>query len=143
MGREIKRVPVDFDWPLERRWSGYLHGDIPCACASNPERQAAPNCTSCYGEGAVRPRTEPPKGDGWQVWETVSEGSPVTPVFATADELIEYLCTKGDAWCQKGRGAPPSREAAIAFVTGGYAPSFVMTGDGRLLRGIESCEPDK
>ena len=55
MGREIKRVPVDFDQPMETIWPGYLEEE----------------------------RREPPIGDGWQVWETVSEGSPVTPVFAT------------------------------------------------------------
>ena len=36
--------------------------------------------------------TEPPQGKGWQLWETTSEGSPVSPVFATADELA--------AWCE-------------------------------------------
>jgi hypothetical protein len=35
--------------------------------------------------------TEPPTGDGWQLWETTSEGSPVSPVFASAEELA--------AWC--------------------------------------------
>lgn len=29
-------------------------------------------------------------GDGWQLWETTSEGSPQSPVFATADELAEW-----------------------------------------------------
>jgi hypothetical protein len=35
--------------------------------------------------------TDPPAGEGWQLWETVSEGSPVTPVFPTADGLISHL----------------------------------------------------
>lgn len=24
MGREIKRVPLDFDWPIEKVWPGYM-----------------------------------------------------------------------------------------------------------------------
>lgn len=24
MGRELKRVPLDFDWPLNERWKGYV-----------------------------------------------------------------------------------------------------------------------
>lgn len=36
--------------------------------------------------------TEPPTGDGWQLWETTSEGRPISPVFATADDLA--------AWCE-------------------------------------------
>lgn len=34
--------------------------------------------------------TEPPEGDGFQLWETTSEGSPITPVFATIEELCAY-----------------------------------------------------
>lgn len=34
--------------------------------------------------------TDPPEGEGYQLWETTSEGSPKTPVFATLDELCAY-----------------------------------------------------
>jgi len=34
---------------------------------------------------------EPPKGEGYQCWETTSEGSPISPVFKTFDELCEWL----------------------------------------------------
>lgn len=34
---------------------------------------------------------EPPTGEGYQLWENTSEGSPQSPVFATLDELC--------AWC--------------------------------------------
>lgn len=37
--------------------------------------------------------TPPPSGEGWQLWETCSEGSPVSPVFATADALAEWCAT--------------------------------------------------
>jgi hypothetical protein len=37
--------------------------------------------------------TEPPSGDGWQLWETVSEGSPVSPVFPTERAFRKYLLT--------------------------------------------------
>lgn len=57
-------------------------------------------CSSCEG-GGVDPEvqaayeawtpSEPPTGEGYQLWETTSEGSPQSPVFATLDELC--------AWC--------------------------------------------
>lgn len=59
-------------------------------------------CDRCNGTGellteevsalidAWRP-SEPPVGEGWQVWETVSEGSPISPVFATKDGIIAWL----------------------------------------------------
>ena len=33
---------------------------------------------------------EPPRGKGWQLWETCSEGSPISPVFRTAEELADW-----------------------------------------------------
>jgi hypothetical protein len=37
---------------------------------------------------------EPPKGEGYQLWETTSEGSPISPVFKTIEELCDYAATK-------------------------------------------------
>lgn len=62
---------------------------------------AVAECPVCEGDGNVgtpeeRERydnwvgTEPPEGDGWQLWETTSEGSPQSPVFATARELADW-----------------------------------------------------
>jgi hypothetical protein len=73
----------------------------------------------------------------FQVYETVSEGTPVTPPFATKEELIDYLVEHGDFWYQgdiaKGRfdtfRSKSTREDATAFVHGGYAPSFVVISD--------------
>ena len=65
-------------------------------------------CEHCKGEGtlyrddAARQQvedwteTEPPEGPGWQLWETVSEGSPLSPVFASPEELARW-CTD-NAW---------------------------------------------
>lgn len=59
-------------------------------------------CAVCGGEGRVwqseeiKARAEaweqfdPPAGDGYQLWETTSEGSPASPVFATLDSLCEW-----------------------------------------------------
>lgn len=37
---------------------------------------------------------DPPMGDGYQLWETTTEGSPISPVFVTLEELAE--------WCEDG-----------------------------------------
>lgn len=71
---------------------------------------------------------DPPEGEGWQVWETVSEGSPVSPVFPTADACVEWVVSTG-----------VSRGAAEKFVKGtGWAPSMVLTDVG-VVSGIEAC----
>ena len=80
-------------------------------------------------------RPEWPEGSAtwWQVYETVSEGTPVTPPFATSEELVAFLSTERDFW---GQG-PVSRAAAERFVSGGWAPSAVLVG-GTLHTGVEA-----
>jgi hypothetical protein len=83
----------------------------------------------------------------YQVWQTVSEGSPVSPPFETKEELIEYLVANGDYWDQARRDEgrttvmdcqPWSRKAAEAFVNGpGWAPSMVVDNSG-VRSGVES-----
>lgn len=99
-------------------------------------------CPVCNGEGEIWPskevqqlsenwyddeRYEPPTGEGWQLWETVTEGSPISPVFATSDELIEHLVKSGY-----------SREAATQFVRSDkWTPSMVVV-NGRVYNDIEA-----
>lgn len=61
----------------------------------------------------------------FQVWETVSEGTPVTPPFATREELIDYLVENGDLWDQKRGHGGWSRKNAESFVGLGWAPSLI------------------
>lgn len=111
MGREIKRVALDFEWPMDQVWEGFFEEEP----------------------------IEPPVGEGWQVWETVSEGSPVTPVFVTSTELVDYLVEGGDSACRQWGGSPPSRKAALNFVEQGFCMSMTIQ-DGVIKQGINSCE---
>lgn len=98
-------------------------------------------CPMCKGYGGVEAypgqraeaeawvRSEPPAGEGWQLWEIVSEGSPVSPVFATGDELARWLTTP-----EGGAAVDPSRQPmrigqAREFVGVGGAPSGSMADD--------------
>lgn len=127
MGREVKRVPLDFDWPMEKIWEGYLRDNVQCPDCKASELHSTNQCTTCHGDGMVCDPIEPPAGEGWQVWENVSEGSPVTPVFETSEKLATYLYTVGDVWCQKRPDErPPSPQAASQFIRDGSRPSFVL-----------------
>lgn len=70
-------------------------------------------CATCGGEGEVATEgqraaheawvpTEPPAGEGWQLWETVSEGSPQSPVFASAEALADW-CEGNATWFGSNR----------------------------------------
>ena len=106
-------------------------------------------CARCKGEGSLWPslkikqqaedweRTEPPEGEGYQLWETVSEGSPISPVFATAEELAEWIVTSPDyKWRKNDKGI--TREQWLKFIIGpGWCPSLIMV-DGRVMTGVEA-----
>jgi len=46
---------------------------------------------------------EPPIGPGWQLWEDVSEGSPISPVFRTAAELADWAAEHDPNYGRIGR----------------------------------------
>ncbi len=69
----------------------------------------------------------PFKNPTWlQMYETVSEGTPVTPKFGTPEELVNYLVENGDFWDQKRGDGGWQRESAETFVKRGWAPSGIM-----------------
>lgn len=83
----------------------------------------------------------------FQLWETVSEGTPVTPPFATKQELADYLAENGDFWDQENKDSPSwmafdgrpvgvsgwGKERAEKFVFGsGWSPSLMMVG-GKII----------
>jgi len=73
---------------------------------------------------------DPPKGDGWQLWETTSEGSPVSPVFKTAEELAEWCAENATAFAD----FRASREDWLKMFlddTTDTGTLFVIDGTGR------------
>lgn len=109
------------------------------------QREGVPYlCATCAGHGSIEAypgqraeaeaweRSEPPTGDGWQLWQTVSD-APMSPVFPTAEDLIDWMTTPAAKW---GAMGPWSRDTAEAFVRGsGWAPTFVG-GSGGLVDGV-------
>lgn len=88
MNREVKRVPMDFDWPLNKTWWGYLlYPEMPDGAKGNKWEDVFDEYTD---ENRIPPY-KPPTGEGYQCWETTSEGSPITPIFKTFDALCKWL----------------------------------------------------
>ncbi|MDE2022494.1 MAG: hypothetical protein KGI71_06300 [Patescibacteria group bacterium] len=117
-------------------WSvlGMGHDSINCwICVKDKCRRLgeAVDCILCDGLGKAWDSNEnrlrasrwrrknPPMGYGWQVWETVSEGSPISPVFKTSSLLIDWLLSQGY-----------SREAAEGFVKQGWVPALIVDSTG-------------
>jgi len=73
-----------------------------------------------------RPAWTPEQATAYQMYETESEGTPVTPVFATKAELVDYLVTHGDFWDQERGDGGWSRANAERFVERGHALSMTV-----------------
>lgn len=233
MGREVKRVALDFDWPLRKTWNGFLNphyrqcsvcegsghttaylrleelasllfvsaddtvrkrGTIPhpylsemsslyrtrglvvspdimqlaeglsdqkhadsfmgfsggaswratkkiIAAAGLDEKWG--ECPACGGEGedlSAKPasdaweETEPPAGDGWQMWETTSEGSPISPVCKTPEALARWLAdNKASTF---GDSTANYETWLKMIISTGWAMSAVMDADG-LRSGVD------
>lgn len=234
MGREARRVPLDFDWPIGEVWEGYLMPDNlsppecddcdgtgttsahqwVAACASmillltddlRAQEQGRPmhsyfdefssvaygtrptpdiaelteglagrsglrgmghdaldrwaatdkiieaagldpkawgKCQACAGHGDIEAYpgqraeaeawepTDPPTGEGWQMWQTTSEGSPQTPVFATAEELADYCAETKASWFGS---TPASREDWLNSFTGSAIGGMVQIAPGVVM----------
>jgi hypothetical protein len=68
----------------------------------------------------------------YQIYEDVSEGTPVSPVFKTKDAMIEWLIGRGH-----------SRVSAERFAESEWAPSMVMSiqgGKPQFRIGIDSLD---
>jgi hypothetical protein len=69
-----------------------------------------------------------PKGEGYQMWETTSEGSPISPVFETPEELARWLSGSG---ASSFGSNTESYETWFKFIKGpGWAPSAIYDSKG-------------
>lgn len=127
------------EWSL----SGFGHDAINASVVirARCEREGMPYaCQTCDGHGSFEAyegqradaeawqRTEPPAGNGWQLWETVSEGSPISPVFPNAEGLAQWLTTPAACWGAMRR--PMTIEQARGLVGAGWAPTGFITAGG-------------
>lgn len=148
MGREIRRVPPNWEHPKDekgnfipmidkdydseaeewiRNFDLHRQGKHPSEWAQKYkyfwEYDSPPDEDVCRPKFEVEPTW-------YQVYETVSEGTPVTPPFETLDEIVEYLVKYGDYYYQHpGRYPiePWDREAAESFCKDMYAPTLFFT----------------
>lgn len=107
MGRILRRVPIGFDWPINSTWWGFELDPVACGTCFQTgtvtyDRVTGDGknnewCPTCGGELEAYPKIDPPTGDAWQYWETTSEGSPITPPFATRPELAAWMVDNGES----------------------------------------------
>lgn len=162
MGREIRQVPADWEHPRDsrghylalydesyedaaREWidnaEAWLRGEQlkygPDPGSKYDQPRTLTGFAEYFGHGPDPESyrsvfTSEPVS--YQVYETVSEGTPVSPVFATVDDMVGWLSTVPMGGVNR---EPLSRKAAEQFVEHGSAPSFIMDSRG-LRTGVEA-----
>lgn len=128
MGREIRQVPPDWEHPKDDKGNyiplfdeTYIEAlrEYEKEClAWQDEPQDGYSFEEWHGArpspDGYRPEwTE--KATYYQIYETVTEGTPVSRVFTSLDEMRTWLVTQGF-----------SVKAAMAFAETGWAPSMVF-----------------
>jgi hypothetical protein len=144
-----EKIPPVAPTPRQvNEWSllGMGHDSInqwTCVRAACGRLGVPSTCAACDGEGTMWPSpetrrrceewrpTEPLEGPGYQVWETVSEGSPISPVFSTARDLAHHMATT-----RYGADRGTSYEDWVSFIEGpGWAPSMAVLS-GEMMPGV-------
>lgn len=146
MGREIRRVPANWQHPKDEGGFYLPLSDYDYATAAREwlkQLQEHEAKVVEFGRDVVKeqghhvryhwewegppqeefcrsPFTEAPTC--YQIYETVTEGTPTSPVFSTLDELQAWLTSEGY-----------SAVAAQRFAEEGWAPSAVFTRSGVVL----------
>lgn len=100
-------------------------------------------CGACGGEGWIHrdeehrrahdawTPSEPPSGPGYQIWETVTSGSPVSPVFLRPEDLATWMVDE-----TRFDDDAVGHDAWLHFVREeGFAPSGVLV-NGVMVSGI-------
>lgn len=164
MGREIRKVPADWEHPrytadtaprpnLIGKHVALFDQDYESACIEwydglkdfTPsddfkfyhERAGDPPTSPEYG-GCYRERkwTEE-EATHYQLYQTVSEGSPISPVFPSLKELGEYLQNHGDDW-----GKFWTAEGVRQLVELGWTPSMTIV-NGEVRTPEQGCFNEK
>ena len=124
MGREIRKVPADWEHPKN------AHGNFEPMFNESFDKRSDPeggDDPSWY-----RPEWTDEERTHYQLYETVTEGTPMSPPFATKEELGNWMFDNPDpVWGDR------SRKAIEAFLEAEWSISMMVIGD-QVIDGMEA-----
>ena len=163
MGREVRKVPADWQHPkndhggylplLSSGYAGALvewHEGLDLWCRGlrdnykggtepHNERPDVWGYVAYTGRSPnvedYMPNWTPQQATHFMMYETTSEGTPISPAFATREELARWLADNGAS----AFGATKATyEQWLNIARGSYAPSLVVQ-DGKMMSGVEAA----
>ncbi len=125
MAREVRRVPPDWKHPKdeEGNWIPVL---------DQPYNAMKDEFDGAYDAIDFRPNWPVEEMTHYQWYEDVSEGTPMSPPFATEAELVDYIVEHGDPVY-----GDITREQAERFVQEKWAPSFIGIPGKKMIGGMQ------
>lgn len=159
MGREVRKVPADWQHPKDEITGKYIpmFGRSWASAAKEwdderqkwergefPEYASEENRLLPYDQWSGR---RPYSGDYMPDWtdeqathfmmyEDTSEGTPISPAFATPEELARWLADTG---ASSFGNSTASYEAWLSVCRGSWAPSMVVI-NGKILDGVSATK---
>jgi hypothetical protein len=148
MGREVRRVPADWHHPNNESWTGRegfkpLHdgdryqGDHD-GFIEKLTVEGLQAAIDYYGQAPDQndymPQWRPEERTHFMMYETTSEGTPISPAFETPEELARWLADTG---ASSFADMTATYEQWLSVARGGWAPSAVTVG-GRIMSGVEA-----
>jgi hypothetical protein len=136
MGREVRRVPANWEHPKRDGKHIPMHAHMKYSADEILEglrdgwlKDEPPN----YGLD-IMPQWPDAERTHLQMYEDCSEGTPISPVMSTAEELARWLAdNKASAFA----GMTASYEAWLDTIRRGWAV-FAANRNGRLESGVEA-----
>lgn len=139
MSREIRRVPMDWQHPMEWR-EQWDRRDMAVRMMLVPRPLLDRDILQFVEDGeefdASTLMPEFPEGTstGYCMYETTSEGTPISPVFETPEELARWLADTGAS--AFGRSTA-TYEQWLSMIQVGWAPSAMSSPSTGLVSGVE------
>lgn len=113
-------------------WARGEHPDQPADTEFFWDWDGPPPSQEYYRTG--RWAFAPEEATWYMMYETTSEGTPISPSFSTPEEVARYCA---DNRVSAFAGQPASYEDWLYVARGGYAPSGMVLGDGSVVSGVE------
>jgi hypothetical protein len=158
MGREVRRVPADWQHPKNERshyralfdgaeyaerareWdeesAKWARGEFPDYASEESRKLTYEEWNGARPDAAdYMPCWPAEYATHYMMYETTSEGTPISPAFATPEELARWLA---DNNASAFGDSTASYESWLRVARGGYAPSAVYSPATGLISGVEA-----
>lgn len=150
MGREVRMVPADWEHPRYTKsdaeypnWIGkfrplsYGYAEAETEFMDMATSTGLQSAVEYYGQAPNRddymPDWQPEECTHYMMYENTSEGTPISPAFATAEELAHWLADNG---ASAFADMTATYEQWLATLKRGSAHSATLTSHG-MVSGVE------